>query len=233
MRVLFGSLIALLAILLIVTSFVSAAVGELEGEKCELRIGKPAPKFSNANAVMPDGKISKLSLDDYQGKWRLFVTLPLAFTFVCTTEIIELSNAVKELEELNAVAIGMTVDSVYSLDAWRKTSPKEGGIGQVTFPLVSDLTKEISRQYGVLIEEEGIDFRGSFLVDPQGILRHISINDLPVGRNIPEAVRLIRAFQFADKTGNVCPSKWKSEQDRSIVPDPEKKKEFFQAEYDN
>jgi alkyl hydroperoxide reductase subunit AhpC len=222
MRVLYA--LTILAIILIST-LVSAA------HNCGMRIGRPAPDFKDANAVLPDGKIGKISLSDYKGKWVYFSTMPLAFTFVCTTEIIELSNAQKELDALNAVAIGMTVDSVYSLDAWKRTPRKEGGIGAISFPIISDLKKEISQTYNVLLEEEGITFRGSFLIDPNGVLRHMQINDLPVGRSIDEAIRTIRAFQFADKTGNVCPSKWKSEQDPSIKPDPEGKKEFFSAEY--
>lgn len=226
--VLFVSIVIAAAVV-IATSFASAQ------QTCKLRVGRPAPVFRDAPAVFANSTIGKISLDTYakQGRWTLFMTLPLAFTFVCTTEIIELSNAFDELQALNAVAIGMTVDSVYSLDAWRRMPQKEGGIGSVTFPMISDIKKEISRDYNVLIEDEGIDFRGTFIIDPQGVLRFASIQDLPVGRSIPEAIRLIRAFQFADKTGNVCPSKWKTEGDRTIIPDPEKKKEFFSAEYTN
>merc|ERR1739838_145398 len=171
------------------------------------RIGKEAPDFE-AEAVV-DGDFQKVKLSDYRGKYVVFFFYPLDFTFVCPTEIIAFSDRVDEFRKIGAEVIGTSVDSHFTHLAWTKTPRKEGGLGKMNIPLVSDLTKEISRNYGVLLEDQGITLRGLFIIDPQGVVRQITINDLPVGRSVDETLRLVQAFQYVDKNGEVCPAGWK------------------------
>merc|ERR1739838_1288337 len=171
------------------------------------RIGKEAPDFE-AEAVV-DGDFQKVKLSDYRGKYVVFFFYPLDFTFVCPTEIIAFSDRVDEFRKIGAEVIGASVDSHFTHLAWTKTPRKEGGLGKMNIPLVSDLTKEISRNYGVLLEDQGITLRGLFIIDPQGVVRQITINDLPVGRSVDETLRLVQAFQYVDKNGEVCPAGWK------------------------
>lgn len=128
---------------------------------------------------------------------------PLDFTFVCPTEIISFSDRIKEFKELNTEVVGVSVDSHFSHLAWTNTPRKQGGIGKIEYPLLADLTKKVSRDYGVLLEDAGISLRGLFLIDPNQVVRQITINDLPVGRSVDETLRLIKAFQFVDKHGEV------------------------------
>jgi len=132
----------------------------------------------------------------------------MAWTFVCPTEIVAFSDAVHQFAERNASVIFASVDSEYSLLAWSNTSRKDGGLGGCKFPLYSDKNHRVSRAYGVLLEEEGIALRGLFIIDPKGIVRQITINDLPVGRSVDETLRLIDAFQFTEQYGEVCPANW-------------------------
>lgn len=129
---------------------------------------------------------------------------PLDFTFVCPTEIIAFSDRIKEFKDLNTEVVGVSVDSHFSHLAWSNTPRKQGGIGKIEYPLLADLTKKISDDYGVLLEESGISLRGLFIIDPKQVVRQITINDLPVGRSVDETLRLIKAFQFTDKHGEVC-----------------------------
>jgi alkyl hydroperoxide reductase subunit AhpC len=138
------------------------------------------------------------SLSDFKGKWVLLFFYPLDFTFVCPTELVELSRRHKEFQDINAQALGVSVDSVYSHQAWLKE------LGDFHYPLLSDITRKVSRQYHVLLEEAGISLRGAFIIDPDGILKSYIVNDLSVGRNIDELLRLIHAFQ----TGELCPVGW-------------------------
>ncbi len=174
---------------------------------CEARIQQEAPDFA-AQAVMPDGSFKELKLSEYKGKYVVLFFYPLDFTFVCPTEIIAFSDRVGDFKERGAEVIGVSVDSHFSHLAWRNTPRKKGGIGDVQYPLVSDLDKSISRKYGVLLEKPGIALRGLFLIDKEGILRHITINDLPLGRNVDEALRVIDALQFHEENGEVCPANW-------------------------
>lgn len=128
---------------------------------------------------------------------------PLDFTFVCPTEIIAFSDRIKEFRDLNTEVVGVSVDSHFSHLAWSNTPRKEGGIGKIEYPLLADLTKKISDDYGVLLDDAGISLRGLFIIDPQQVVRQITINDLPVGRSVDETIRLIKAFQFVDKHGEV------------------------------
>jgi len=198
-----------------------------QGVDLKAAIGKPAPAFT-AEAVV-DGEFKQVSLSDYKGKYLVFFFYPLDFTFVCPTEIIAFSDRVQEFRDIGAEVVGASVDSHFTHLAWIKTPRKEGGLGKMQIPLVSDLTKEISRNYGVLLEDQGITLRGLFIIDPAGIIRQITINDLPVGRDVDETLRLVQAFQFVDKNGEVCPAGWKPGKD-TIIPNPNDKVKYFQKQ---
>ncbi|XP_044158035.1 peroxiredoxin-1 [Bufo gargarizans] len=189
------------------------------------KIGKLAPDFT-AKAVMPDGQFKDLKLSDYRGKYVVFFFYPLDFTFVCPTEIIAFSDRVEEFKKLNCEVIAASVDSHFCHLAWTSSPRKDGGLGSMNIPLVADTLRKISTDYGVLKEDEGIAFRGLFIVDDKGILRQITINDLPVGRSVDETLRLVQAFQHTDKYGEVCPAGWKPGSD-TIKPDVQKSKEYF------
>lgn len=188
-----------------------------------------APEF-RAQAVMDDGSVKEIKLSDYRGKYVVLFFYPLDFTFVCPTEIIALSDRVEEFEVRNAQVIGVSVDSHFSHIAWRNTPRKQGGIGEVTYPLVSDLDKAISRQYGVLVEKPGIALRGLFIIDRGGKLRHITINDLPLGRNVDEVLRVLDAIQFNEKHGEVCPVNWQKGEE-GMRPDKAGLEEYAQAHF--
>ncbi|QDV26576.1 peroxiredoxin [Aureliella helgolandensis] len=191
-------------------------------------VTKPAPEFT-AQAVMEDGSFKELSLSDYKGKYVLLFFYPLDFTFVCPTEIIAFSDRASEFADLGVQIIGVSVDSHFSHLAWRNASRDQGGIGQIQYPLVADLSKQIARDYDVLTDET-VALRGLFLIDPQGIVRHQVVNDLPLGRSVDEALRMVQALQFFEKNGEVCPANWK-EGSRTIKPTVNDSKSFFSAEY--
>jgi peroxiredoxin (alkyl hydroperoxide reductase subunit C) len=171
-------------------------------------IGQKAPDFS-AVTVMADGTINEgFNLTDYlDGDYGLIFFYPLDFTFVCPSEIIAFSNRVSQFEKLGCKVIGVSVDSQFSHHAWRNTDPKDGGIGPINFPLVADLTKQISSDYGVLLDN-AVALRGTFLIDKNGNIRHYVINDLPLGRNVDESIRMVEALQFHEEHGEVCPAGW-------------------------
>lgn len=163
------------------------------------RVKQPAPDFKAAAVVNKEFKT--ISLADYKGKnWLVLFFYPLDFTFVCPTEIIEYSERAAEFEALGAKVVGASVDSKYSHLAWINLPRKEGGLGDMKIPLIADLNKKIATDYGVLHDGE-IATRGTFIIDPKGIVRQITINDLSVGRNVDETLRLLEAFQFADENG--------------------------------
>lgn len=162
------------------------------------QIGRPAPEFTTQAYF--DGDIKEVSLRDYRGKWTVLFFYPLDFTFVCPTEIQGFSQKKAEFDKLNAQVLGCSVDSVYSHKSW-----SEGDLGKMSYPLLSDISHRISRDYGVLIEDKGISLRGVFLIDPDGNLRSYLVNDLSVGRNVDEIIRLLQAFQ----SGELCPVGWK------------------------
>ncbi|KAF7253906.1 Peroxiredoxin-1 [Varanus komodoensis] len=188
-------------------------------------IGKPAPDFQ-ATAVMPDGQFKDIKLSDYRGKYVVVFFYPLDFTFVCPTEIIAFSDRSDEFKKINCELIGASVDSHFCHLAWINTPKKQGGLGSMRIPLMSDTNRAIAKDYGVLKEDEGISYRGLFIIDDKGILRQITINDLPVGRSVDETLRLVQAFQFTDKHGEVCPAGWQPGAD-TIKPDVKQSKEFF------
>jgi peroxiredoxin (alkyl hydroperoxide reductase subunit C) len=188
-------------------------------------VQKKAPDFK-ATAVMPSGEFKDIKLSDYKGKWVVLFFYPLDFTFVCPTEILAFSDKAAEFKAIGAELLGVSVDSHFTHLAWINTPRKDGGIQNLQYPLVADLNKSIARDYGVLIEEAGIALRGLFIIDPEGAIRAATIHDLPVGRNVEETLRVIKAFQFVAKHGEVCPANW-TEGKATMKADPKGSKEYF------
>jgi peroxiredoxin (alkyl hydroperoxide reductase subunit C) len=182
-------------------------------------IGKPAPDFE-APAVLGNNSIEeRFSLSQLKGKYVVLFFYPLDFTFVCPTEIIEFNRKLSQFKERGAEVVGVSVDSQFSHLAWKNTPVDRGGIGNIQFPLVADLTKQISRDYGVLLEG-GVALRGTFLIDREGVVKHAVLNDIGLGRNIDEAVRMVDALQHLEKHGEVCPANWtKGEEAMKPTPD--------------
>jgi peroxiredoxin (alkyl hydroperoxide reductase subunit C) len=181
-------------------------------------VTNPAPDFS-ATAVLADGQIVenfKLS-ENYGEKGTVVFFYPLDFTFVCPSEIIAFSHRYEEFQKRGVNVIGVSIDSQFSHFAWRETPVEKGGIGKINFPLVADITKNISRDYDVLLND-AVALRGSFLIDANGIVRHAVVNDLPLGRNVDEMLRMIDAQQFTDEFGEVCPAGW-NKGDEGMKPD--------------
>ncbi|MFH1265254.1 MAG: peroxiredoxin [Planctomycetota bacterium] len=174
-------------------------------------VTREAPDFS-AQAVMPDNSFAELTLSSYRGRYVVLFFYPLDFTFVCPSEIIAFDKAVSRFEEKNAQLIGVSVDSHFTHLAWKNTPRNQGGIGPIHYPLVADLDKSISRDYGVLLDV-GIALRGLFLIDKEGVVRHALVNDLPLGRNVDEALRLLDALQYTEEHGEVCPANWRDGED--------------------
>jgi peroxiredoxin (alkyl hydroperoxide reductase subunit C) len=170
-------------------------------------VTKEAPDFT-AQAVNPDNSISDFTLSSLRGKYVVLFFYPLDFTFVCPSEIIAFDKKVKEFKDRNAELVGVSVDSQYTHYAWRQTPPKKGGIGEISYPLVADLDKNVARAYGVLLDES-VALRGLFLIDTHGVVRHQLVNDLPLGRSVDEAIRVLDALQFVEEHGEVCPANWK------------------------
>ncbi len=193
-----------------------------------LLVTKEAPEFE-AQAVMPDGAFKAVKMSDYRGKYVLLFFYPLDFTFVCPTEIIAFSDRVKDFADLDVQVLGVSIDSQFSHLAWRNTKRAEGGIGAIEYPLIADLDKTISTAYDVLLPA-GIALRGLFLIDKDGIVRHQVVNDLPLGRSVDEALRMVKALQFVEKNGEVCPADW-HEGSATINPTPDGAKKFFGSEY--
>jgi len=158
----------------------------------------PAPDFT-VDAVEDGGKFTKVSLSDYKGKWLVLYFYPLDFTFVCPTEITQFSHELKEFKKLNAKVVGMSVDSKFSHQAWLKD------LGDLGYPLGSDITKQVAKDYGILLEDKGFALRGTFIIDPKGILQYISIHNTDVGRSVGEILRVLTGLQ----TGELCQANWK------------------------
>jgi peroxiredoxin (alkyl hydroperoxide reductase subunit C) len=170
-------------------------------------VTKQAPDFT-AQAVMPDNSFAELKLSSYRGRYVVLFFYPLDFTFVCPSEIVAFDAAVARFEKKNAQVLSVSVDSHFTHLAWKNTPRKQGGIGPIRYPLVSDLTKQISKGYGVLLEQGGVALRGLFIIDKQGVIRHALVNDLPIGRSVDEALRVLDALQFHEQHGEVCPANW-------------------------
>jgi peroxiredoxin 2/4 len=170
-------------------------------------VTQSAPGFT-ANAVMPDNSIKDdFSLSDYKGKYVVLFFYPLDFTFVCPSEIIAFSHRLDEFKSRGVEVIGVSVDSHFTHLAWKNTDVSDGGIGNIQYPLVADISKDITKAYDLYFGP-GIALRGSFLIDKEGIVRHQVVNDLPLGRNIDEMLRMIDALQFTEEHGEVCPAGW-------------------------
>jgi alkyl hydroperoxide reductase subunit AhpC len=196
-----------------------------------IQIGRPAPAFNKVDALLPDGSFGQVSLSDYKGKWVILFFYPLDFTFNCPTEITQFSDNAARFAELNTQVIGCSVDSKFSHLAWASQPRNKGGLGKTEIPILSDLTRKISTDYNVLItegEDAGVALRGTFLIDPAGILRQITVNDLPVSRNVEEVIRLLQGFQYHAKTGDVVPCNWKPG-GRTMKADPKLSQEYFSA----
>lgn len=181
-------------------------------------VTKSAPDFT-ADAVMADNSFAQVKLSSYQGKYVYLLFYPLDFTFVCPSEILAFNKKLDEFKSRNCEVIAVSVDSKYTHLAWKNTKIEDGGIGQVQFPMVADLNKEITKAYGIE-HPASVALRGLFLIDPKGIVRHCVINDLPLGRSVDEALRMLDALQFTDTHGEVCPANWK-QGDEAMKPTAE------------
>ncbi|GBC60473.1 peroxiredoxin [Desulfonema ishimotonii] len=171
-------------------------------------VAKPAPDFT-APAVMPDGSIEEaFTLSDLRGQYVVLFFWPLDFTFVCPTEIIAHDHRFEHFRERGVAVVGVSIDSQFTHFAWRETPVKAGGIGPVRFPIVADVRHEITQAYGVEHPDAGVAFRASFLIDRAGIVQHQVVNNLPLGRNVDEMVRMADALQFHEEYGEVCPAGW-------------------------
>uniref|UniRef100_A0A0A9Z6C1 thioredoxin-dependent peroxiredoxin n=1 Tax=Lygus hesperus TaxID=30085 RepID=A0A0A9Z6C1_LYGHE len=184
----------------------------------EAKINFPAPAF-NEMALMPNGTFKKVSLEQFKGKYVVLFFYPLDFTFVCPTEICQFSDHAKEFRDINCEVVACSMDSEYAHLAWTNIDRKKGGLGKMEIPIIADKTKSIIRAYGCLKEDDGIAYRGVFIIDPEGKLRQFTVNDNPVGRNVDEVLRLVKAFQFVAEHGEVCPANWKPG-DAAMKPDP-------------
>jgi len=175
-------------------------------------VTKAAPDFK-ATAVMPNNTFNEaFTLSQHKGKYVVLFFYPLDFTFVCPTEIIAFDKQLDQFKAKNCEVIGVSIDSHFSHWAWKNMPVEKGGIGNIRYPLVADITKSISRDYGVLLNDS-VALRGLFLIDKEGIVRHAVINDLPLGRNVDEVLRMLTALQHFEKNGEVCPANWKNGED--------------------
>ena len=182
-------------------------------------VTKEAPDFT-ATTVMPDNSFKNdFKLSDYRGKYVILFFYPLDFTFVCPSEIIAFDKKLEEFKSKSCEVIGVSTDSHFSHWAWKNTAVNDGGIGNIQYPLVADFRKEISADYGVLLDG-GMALRGLFLIDKEGVIRHAVVNDLSLGRSVDEAIRMLDALQFTEEHGEVCPADWR-EGDEGMKPTAE------------
>lgn len=195
-------------------------------------VGKPAPEFEGDCWNGKD--IKKLRLSDYKGKWVVLFFYPLDFTFVCPTEICNFSDASEKFKDINTEVIGCSIDSAFSHREYALKDRKTGGLSPLNIPLLSDVSHEISKDYGVYVDsgkDKGVALRGTFIIDSNGVLKHVSINDLNVGRSVDETIRLVQAFQHSEKYGEVCPSKWRPGGKTMKPDDSEKLKTYWEEEH--
>ena len=190
-----------------------------------LRVGQKAPDFT-ATAVI-DQEFKEVTLSQYRGKYVVLFFYPLDFTFVCPTEITAFSDRYSDFSSKETEILGVSVDSQFSHLAWIQTPRNQGGIGDINYPLVADLKKEISTAYNVLDDNEGVALRGLYIIDPDGVIMHATINNLPVGRNVDETLRVLQAFQYVQKNPDeACPANW-TPGEATMKPDPVGSKDFF------
>jgi len=193
-------------------------------------VNKLAPDFS-AKAVVKKSIVDNFRLSDFKGKkYVVLFFYPLDFTFVCPTELHAFQAKLEDFAKRDVEVVGVSTDSWFSHLAWLNVDAKQGGIAGITYPLVSDFTKKIARDYDVLIEEDGIALRGLFLIDKKGVVQHQLVNNLPLGRSVDEVLRLVDALQFTEQHGEVCPANW-SKGKRAMKPNEAGLKEFFVAEH--
>lgn len=188
-------------------------------------VGKEAPDFK-AVAVENGLFNEKYTLSQHKGKYVVLFFYPLDFTFVCPTELHAFNEKLEHFKQKDVEVIGISVDSHFSHFAWLNTPREKGGISGVRFPLVADINKTISADYDVLVDGAGIAYRGLFLIDREGVVRHQVINDLPLGRNVDEVLRMVDALQFVEKNGEVCPANW-NEGDKAMKPDQDGLEAYF------
>jgi alkyl hydroperoxide reductase subunit AhpC len=181
------------------------------------QVTRPAPDFT-AEAVV-NGEFKTINLADYRGKHVLLFFYPLDFTYVCPTELVAFSDQMDEFSKRGCEILGISVDSKYTHLAWINTPRKQGGLGEIKYPILADPNKSIAKSYGVLLEEAGVALRGLFLIDKAGIVRHALVNDLPLGRSVGEALRLLDALQHFERVGEACPANWTRGQ-MALPPDP-------------
>jgi peroxiredoxin (alkyl hydroperoxide reductase subunit C) len=186
-------------------------------------VQKNAPDFK-AEALIGE-EFKELTLSDFKGKWLCLFFYPLDFTFVCPTEITAFNDAYKGFKESNCEVVGCSVDSKFSHLAWAKTPRKEGGLGKLQIPILADITKKVGADYGVLLDA-GITLRGLFLINPHGVVQYELVHDLGIGRNVDEVLRVLKALQQVEKTGEVCPANW-SPGKKTMKADPTGSKEYF------
>jgi peroxiredoxin (alkyl hydroperoxide reductase subunit C) len=175
----------------------------------EAKVGQPAPHFDMPSTKNIEKLNENVQLDDYKGRWLVLLFYPLDFTFVCPTELTSFSDRYDDFEGIGAAVVGVSTDSVHSHRAWLKTPRDKGGVEGLRYPLASDITKSVARDYGVLIEDKGVALRGLFVIDPEGVLRYAVIHDLNVGRSADETLRVIQALQ----TGGLCQADWRPGQE--------------------
>ncbi len=192
-------------------------------------VGREAPDF-NLEAVVDGGKmVDSCKLTDYRGKYVVLFFYPLDFTFVCPTELHAFQDRLDEFRHKNVEVMACSVDSKFSHHAWLNTPRSQGGIQGVTYTLLSDINKEAARAYDVLAEKEGVSYRGLFLIDREGIVRYQVVNDLGLGRNVDEVLRMVEALQFTEEFGEVCPANWHKGA-KTMKPTDEGLKEYFKSE---
>jgi len=188
-------------------------------------VGKKAPDFS-AQAAVKDKIVNHFSLSSMKGKYVLLFFYPLDFTFVCPTELHAFQDRLQEFRERECELVGCSIDSAYCHLAWLRTPRNEGGIQGVEYPIIADVNKTISQNYEVLIPHEGIAYRGLFLIDQEGIVRHVTVNDLPLGRSVDEALRILDALIYFERNGEVCPANWNHGR-KAMQPTSEGLKQYF------
>ncbi len=187
-------------------------------------VQQAAPDFC-ADAVMPDKSFKQIKLADYKGKWLVLFFYPLDYTFVCPTEITAISDRIGDFKKLEAEVLGCSVDSKFTHMAWMETPRAKGGLGQIAYPLLADLTKDIGNAYGVLIPA-GITLRGLYIIDPDGKVAYQVVHDLGIGRNVDEVLRVLAALQSVRITGEVCPANWTPGAD-TMKGDPKGSQDYF------
>jgi len=199
-------------------------------------VGQLAPEINACEALMPSKEFETISLNGtYKGKWKVVFFYPLDFTFVCPTEIIAFGDRAPEFAAINTQVIAASCDSKFTHLAWVNTPRSEGGLGNMKIPILADFNKDVAMAYGVVIPEggdAGVPYRGLYIIDPKNVVRQVTVNDLPVGRNVDEVLRLVKAFQFTDEHGEVCPAGW-TPGAQTMHADPVKAQQYFKTVANN